>query len=76
MMAKRRGGEEAAGQTIECHRQIGAQHVLDAVGEIDEIHHAEHQRQPRRHQKQQHAELQPVEELDDEQRGGHAVALN
>ena len=38
--------------------------------QIDEVHDAEHQRQSRRQQEQQQAELQPVQELfDDEQHG-------
>ena len=64
-------GEETPGEAVEHHRQVGAQHVLHAVGEVDEIHHPEHQREPGRHEEQQDAELQPVEQLDDEQRGGH-----
>ena len=51
----------------EGRRQIGAQHVLHAVGEVDEVHHAEHQRQAGRDQEQQDAELQAVQRLDQEQ---------
>ena len=36
--------------------------------EIDEIHHAEHQRQPGRDQEQQDAELQAVQDLDQQER--------
>jgi hypothetical protein len=60
--------EEAAGEAVERHRQIGAQHVLNAVREVDEVHHPEHQRQPGRDQEQQHPELQPVEDLYEEKR--------
>ena len=38
--------------------------------QVDEVHDAEHQRQPRRQQEQQQAELQSVQELfDDKQHG-------
>ena len=63
--------EEIAGEGVEHHGEIGAEHVLDAVREIDEVHHAEHQREAGRDEEQQHAELQPVQRLDDEEGGGH-----
>ena len=63
--------EEVAGVAVEHHREIGAEHVLDAVREVDEVHHAEHEREPGRDQEQQHAELQAVQGLDDEEGGGH-----
>jgi hypothetical protein len=73
-----RGGEredqrrqEIAGDGVERDREIGAEHVLDAVRQVDEVHHAEHQGEPGRDQEQQHAELKPVEDLDHEQGGGH-----
>jgi hypothetical protein len=37
------------------------------VSEIDEIHHAEDQREARRDQKQENAELQSVQDLDEEE---------
>jgi len=40
------------------------------VRQIDEIHDAEHQRQPGRQQEQQQAELQPVQRLFDENQHG------
>ena len=60
-------GEKAAGQRVEHHGEIGAQHVLDAMRKVDEVHHAEHERQPGRDQKQQHAELKAVERLNDQE---------
>ena len=66
--------EEASGERVEGHREIGAEHVLDAVGEIDEIHHAEHQREAGRDQEQKDAELQPVEGLNHEKGGGHGLS--
>src|SRR3974390_2816925 len=66
------GGEEAAGPPVEHHRQIGAEHVLDAVREVDEVQHAEQEGKPGRDEKEQHAELEPVEDLDEEEAGGHA----
>ena len=65
------GEEKVTGDSVEHHRQIGPEHVLDAMREIDEVHHAEHERQAGRDQEQQHAELQAVEGLDDEQGEGH-----
>ncbi len=42
--------QKVAGDAVKRHGEIGAEHVLDAVGQIDEIHHAEHQRQAGRDQ--------------------------
>ena len=42
---------------------VRAEHVDGAVREIDHAHDPEHQREPRREQKDHHAELQPVEDL-------------
>ena len=39
--------------------------------EIDEVHHAEHQRQAGGDEKQDQPELQAVQHLDEKQRGGH-----
>ena len=64
-------GEKAAGQRIESDGEVGPQHVLDAVRQVDDVHDPEHQRQPRRNQEQQHAELQPIENLNHEQGSGH-----
>ena len=36
---------------IKRHGEIGAEHILDAVCEIDEVHHAKDERQSRRDQK-------------------------
>ena len=60
--------EEIADQAVEGHGEVGAEHVLDAVRQIDEVHHAEHQRQAGRDQEQQNAELDAVEDLDEEER--------
>ncbi len=63
--------EKAAGERVEGDREIGAQHVLHAVRQIDEVHHPEHQREARCDQEQKNSELQPVEDLDGEKGGGH-----
>ncbi len=63
--------EKVASESVEHHRQIGAEHVLDAMREIDEVHHAEHERQARRDQEQQHAELKAIQGLNDEEGEGH-----
>ena len=57
---------EAIGPFGEGRGEIGADHVERAVRQIDEVHDAEDQRQPRRQQEQQHAELNAVEKLLDE----------
>jgi hypothetical protein len=41
--------------------------------QIDQVHDAEHQRQPGRHQEQHDAELQPVQPLLDKQQRAHRV---
>ena len=61
-------GEKIADQAVERHGEVGAEHVLNAVRQIDEIHHAEHQREAGRDQEQQNAELQSVQDLDQEER--------
>ena len=65
---QRQRGEEIADDAVKRHRKIGAEHVLNAMREIDEIHHAEDQRQAGRDQKQQDAKLQAVQDLDEEER--------
>ena len=74
------GGErhrrpEAAGPGGERDGEIGAEHVLHAMRQVHHVHDAEHQRQPRRDQEQQHAELQPVQRLDEQKAGGHRPAV-
>ena len=63
---------EAAGPGREGRGEIGADHVERAVRQIDEVHDAEHERQPGRQQEQQQAELQSVQALLDEKRHGRA----
>ena len=46
---------------------------MGAVRQIDEIDHAEHQREAGRDQKQKNAELQSVEDLDKEERACHGT---
>ena len=66
--------EEIAGEGVEHHGKIRTEHVLDAVGKVDEVHHAEHQREPCRDQEQKDAELQPVEGLNHEEGDGHGLS--
>ena len=42
--------------------EVGAQHEKAGVGEIEDAHHAEDQRQPARQHEQQHAVEEPVEQ--------------
>ena len=64
---QQRAQHETAGPGDEGRGEIGAHHVERAVREIDEVHDAEHQRQPRRQQEQQQPELQAVQELFDDE---------
>jgi len=56
-------------QRFQRHHQgpadIGANHVKRAMCEIDEVHDPEDQGQTRRHKEKQHAQLKPVQELND-----------
>ena len=52
---KRRPEQEAARPRREGRGEIGAHHVERTVRQIDEIHDAEHQRQPGGQQEQQRA---------------------
>ncbi len=54
------------------HRQVGADHVERAVRQVDEVHDAEHQRQPGGHQEQHDAELQAVQQLLEDEDQVHA----
>src|SRR4051812_17962669 len=63
--------QEIACHPVEHHGEIGAKHVLHPMRQIDEVHHTEHERQPGGDQKQQHAELQAVECLHEEEGEGH-----
>ena len=60
------GGDEAAGPHREGRGEIGAEHVERAMRQIDQVHNAEHERQPGGQEKQQHAQLHAVEALLDE----------
>jgi hypothetical protein len=62
--------DKASGPRHKGRGEIGAHHIERAVRQIDEIHDAEHQRQPSRQQEQQQAELQPVQRLFDENQHG------
>src|SRR5262249_43558637 len=72
---KEGGGDKTLRQRVKRDGKIGAQHVLNAVGEIDEIHHAENERETRRNQKQQNSELEAVESLDDEESRIHPLPV-
>ena len=61
-------GQKVADHAVKRHGEVGAEHVLDAVSKIDEIHHAEDQRQAGCDQEQKDAELQSVQDLDEKER--------
>ena len=71
---EQRASDEAAGQRGERGGEIGADHVERAVRQIDQIHDAEHERQPGGEQEQQQPELQAVQALFDEQQHGRSDA--
>ena len=58
-------GQRPAPIARELEREIGTDHEEGAVGEIDDAHHPECQREAARDQEQQHAVLHAVEELDE-----------
>lgn len=60
-------GDKRARDQRERDAQIGAEHEQGAVREVYEVHDAEGEREPGRHQKQDDPELNPVQELLDEQ---------
>jgi hypothetical protein len=71
-------GRQVAGHSGQRPRQVGADHVEAAMGQVDDAHDAEHQRQPAGDEEQQQAVLQAVEQLDQEKgeiHGKSAVAL-
>ena len=58
---------ETSGPGAEGRDQVGAHHVLHAMRQIDEVHDAEHQRQPGGDEEQDEAELKAVQGLDEEE---------
>ena len=69
------GEQQAAGALGEPPRQVRPQHVEGAVREIQYAEDAEHQRQPARHQEQQEAILDAVDDLEHEERKAHFPIL-
>src|SRR5262245_47441387 len=67
------GDEKISDERVESDREIRAQHVLDAVREVDEVHHPEHQRKTGRDQEKQDAELETVQNLDNDEARGHCT---
>src|SRR5262249_56114634 len=68
-----KGKQKSGGEGVEGDSQVSAQHVLDAVREVDEVHHPEYERKTRRDQEKQDAKLEPVQNLDDEEARGHCT---
>ncbi len=60
------GDEQAAGQRRQRERHVRADHVEAAMGEIDDAHDAEDQREPAGDEEQQQPVLDAVQELDQE----------
>ena len=67
--------KEISGEAVEHHSEIGAEHVLHAVRQIDEIHDAKHQRRPGGDQEEKHAELQAVQSLDEKEAERHVSVV-
>ena len=70
---ERERAPESARQGSEHGREIGADHILHAMSEIDEVHHPEGQRQPRGDEEKQDSELQAVQGLDGQERERHGA---
>ena len=62
---------ERAGQRHQPGGEERADHVQRAVRQVDHVHDAEDQRQPGRQQEQHQPELQPVEQLLEDEKTGH-----
>ena len=58
--------KERAGRGEDGGGNIGADHVKRAMRQVDQVHDAENEGQPGRHQKQHDPELDPVQHLLDE----------
>ncbi len=54
-------------------REVDAQHVQRAMGEVDDARDAEDQRQPHGHQEERRRARQPVQELDEQAVPGHCI---
>jgi hypothetical protein len=63
---------EGAAQRHQPGRQERAHHIQRTVRQVDHVHDAEDQRQAGRQQEQHQAELQPVEQLLDNEKACHA----
>ncbi len=67
----RNGDEQRVGALRGFREEVTAEHEKRPVRQIDDAHDAEDQRDADGHQEKHHAELQPVEELLDENLQGH-----
>src|SRR3989449_3630551 len=65
-----RGGE-AARPPHDGQPDVAAEHEVRPVGEVDDAHNAEDQREPAREQEQERAVREAVEGLGDPELGGH-----
>ena len=54
--------------------QVGAQHEERAVSQVDDVHHAENQRQACCEEEEQQPVCDPIEPLDDDEVRGHRDA--
>src|SRR5262249_2336302 len=64
--------QKIPGQRIERDCKVSPHHILHAVCEVDEIHYAEDEGEAGGDQKKKNAELEAVEDLNDEESGVHA----
>ena len=64
--------DERAGPVEDGRGEERAHHIERAMCQIEEVHDAEDQREPGRHQEQHDAELHPVQQLLDKKRNVHS----
>src|SRR5688500_20371879 len=67
---------EISGPGTERGHQIGPHHILDAMRQIDEVHHAEHECKPRSDEEENEAELQTVQNLNKEECRCHVASID
>jgi hypothetical protein len=62
------GGRQAVRAADDGGRHVGAEHVKRAVRDVDDPHHAEHQREPAGDQEQQRRGEETIQRLGDQVR--------
>ena len=65
------GDRERAGPLLKRRGEVGAHHVERPVGEVHQVHDPEDEGQPGRHEEEYDAELETIQDLDEEEEGIH-----